>query len=341
MRSSLFVICLSLAAIRCSAPTNGLPAHCEAIEVDPSRELAIVDETVVNDPRFSFATVMGAVLAPNADARAWMESWAAMPGEESLATNVIDPWSNGGTTLDLARAPFELVAITNRVDFWTMGGDRVGELRFVYGLVTNGTRAPLTVIVELQLPPTRTPADWARAWHALGTLNGSAYTNALAQIAGDVLTQPLHGQVRTQDARISPARLAEFDIAPGAPLAVSNLVNTPSPSADPTVLASFVQTHEAEVLAGNEILPQSMLTPFATVTKPSLELPGVDAPTTQALLSATCSGCHTGKPTLDGTFHISPLRRGTDALSPFMTDSSHGASELDRRAEVMRGLLCQ
>jgi len=40
-----------------------------------------------------------------------------VPGEETLETEVTDAWAaSNASGLDLARAPFELIAVSNRID---------------------------------------------------------------------------------------------------------------------------------------------------------------------------------------------------------------------------------
>jgi len=328
----------------CTAPTHSLPSRCEAIEVDPTRELVVTDAGVVADPAFAFARVMSAILGPDAGAgaRHWIDAWATMPGGTSMASEVTGPWSEGSTgALDLTRAPFELVAVVNRVDLSTLGPGRSGEIRFLYGLITAGARRPLTVNAEIRLPPSRTPSEWAQSWHALGSLTGDDLRSALESLVGDVLAQTPHGQVRTQDALSAPPVLLEFDVNGGAPLVPSALFNQPAGEVAPEQLASFVLANEDQVLAGAEELPAPMLAASAEATRRDLALPGVSPDLAAAFANTTCAGCHTDEPTLDGTFHISPLRRGQDALSGFLVGVNGSPGELSRRAEVLRGFLCQ
>jgi len=335
-------VALSLALAACTGTTgSSLPSRCEAIDVDPTRELIVTDPAIVGDSRADFARVMGAVLGPqsNAAARSWMDAWSATRGEESIASDVTAPWAaSSADGLDLSRAPFELIAIVNRVDLTSQG--RPGEIRFVYGLVTSGVREPLTVNVELQLPDSGAPAEWATAWHGLGVLTGNANREATMAIVDAVLRQPIHGQVRTQDGRVATPILHEFDIQPGAPLVPSPLFNQPAAEVSPSDLAAFVAANADAVMADEEVVPSGMLASAARTVPPTFDLPNVSSDVVTAFSVTTCTGCHTSEPTLDGTFHISPLRRGQDALSSFLVGSGSQAAELSRRAEVLRGLLC-
>jgi hypothetical protein len=270
-----------------------------------------------------------------------MGAWATMPRETAIASEVTGPWSATSTGgLDLTRAPFELIAVVNRVDLSALGFGRAGEIRFVYGLVTAGARRPLTVNVELQLPPTRTPSDWAVSWHALGSLTGGDFESGLESLVSDVLGQALHGQVRTEDALGALPVLLQFDVNGGTPLTASPLFNQPAGDEAPDELASFVLANQDQVLAGAEELPAPMLATSAEATRVDLALPGVSPDLAAAFADTTCAGCHTREPTVDGTFHISPLRRGQDALSGFLVGVNGTPGELSRRAEVLRGLLC-
>jgi hypothetical protein len=328
---------LLLSASACTPAGGAVPSRCEAIEVDSTRELLVTDATVTGDARVAFARVMGAVLSQggSASAREWVEGWSV--ADASITHDVTESW--GAASFDLDQAPFELIAISNRLDLVSL--ERPAEFRFVYGLVTSGTRRPLTVAVELQLPPTETTAEWASRFHALGSLTGDANRQALLAIAEDVLGQPLRGQVRTQDALGAMPLLLEFDIHDGAPLAASPLFNQPGSSMDPRALAAFVSANSTAVMADEEVLPATMLAPSALATPPNFALPGVSADLNQGFTVTTCNGCHTAEPTLDGAFHISPLRRGDDAVSTFLRSTDGQPDELARRADVLRGLLCE
>jgi hypothetical protein len=344
-RLSLLIPLALLAPVpACIAPAGSLPSRCQAIEVDPTREIVVTDADVVGDSAFGFARVMGAILGRDADAgaRRWVDAWATMPGETTIAAELIATWAAGGTGgLDLERAPFDLIAVANRVDLATLAAGRAGEIRFVYGLVATGTRRPLTVNVEIQLPPTRTPSEWANTWHALGSLTGDDLRSGVESLVGDVLAQTLRGQVRTQDARGAAPVLLEFDINGGASLAPSPLFNQAASDVAPVDLASFVLAHQDQVLADAEELPETMLAMSGEAIPRHLALPGVSPDLTAAFANTTCTGCHTSEPTVDGAFHISPLRRGQDALSGFLVGVNGAPGELSRRAEVLRGLLCQ
>lgn len=98
---------------------------------------------------------------------------------------MIEPWlkTSGGQRLDLARAPFKLLAIVNRMDLRMHVNGEVlsaGEGRFVFGVLgPDGKPLPpiagtvpggFTVIFEYELPASdmRTLGDWAMQWKRLG-----------------------------------------------------------------------------------------------------------------------------------------------------------------------------
>lgn len=236
--------------------------------VDPARELMITDLSVVEDPVRTVypATTPGQPRRPNAGAwtfgglaeqmanstdRAvvssfvlhWLRQWSAdqsingftAPARPAMKTMVIDPWlaKSGGKTLDMAKAPFRLLAISNRIDLRssTMTGDgasmTAGEGRFVFGVLDDaGNALPFTVIFEYGVSarldrdePIATGQDvqaWANAWHKLGSIPfGPAYNTALQAITTR-FTRPVCSwnprgsclnQLRTNEVPLSPLGL--------------------------------------------------------------------------------------------------------------------------------------
>lgn len=167
-------------------------------DVDPARALLITDLRVVEDPTRTFnpctgeGTPMGVWtfghllkemanepvtgINPSAFARDWLAQWEtrqiangdpvdARPGVQQV---ILDQWqaASGGPEqpLDLARAPFRLLAIVNRVDL----RDNAGEGRFVFCAVNTQTGKALqfTVIFEYGVPRrgTRAVRAWGKRW---------------------------------------------------------------------------------------------------------------------------------------------------------------------------------
>ena len=169
--------------------------------VDADRELLVVDPSVLGDPRASWT--FGARLEEIAGAHAatdtasgWLAEWTNVTSvggayvTPRTGTSVLaDAWKAVGW--DPARAPFRLIAIVNRVDLRDDPSACVGsagELRFVYNAVDDkGAALAMTLIVEIPYPKTKSPHDWAAAWHALASLDfGPAYNDALEAITRSV-----------------------------------------------------------------------------------------------------------------------------------------------------------
>jgi len=152
-----------------------------------------------------------------------------------IKTLLLDPWwskSGCGTFpnpcpgLDMARAPFRLLAIVNRMDLagpgdpYSGGNPSLGELRFVFGAL-DSTGAPLdaTFILEYKLPTTRPLIDWAYSFQTLsspglGSVGSPLYNQTLETFTALVTEQNANpggpnlgssiGQVRTNDGAFGP-----------------------------------------------------------------------------------------------------------------------------------------
>jgi len=130
---------------------------------------------------------------------------------------VSEPERDGGEVdacLDLARAPFRLLAIPNRID---LHASTNGEARFVYGAVdASGAGRPKTVIIELEPPATNprsgialTRQNWAAAFHMLGGLPFGPRYNATLQSLTDLLTR--RGTSRSKPGGSSVAQVRTND----------------------------------------------------------------------------------------------------------------------------------
>ena len=200
--------------------------------VDPARELMIRAPAVVEDPSRTFepctgaGTPMGAWtfgrliteianqpvtgIDPADLAEHWLEQWKqdlpingfVVPNRSVGAQRFLDLWPrlpNG--KLDLANAPFRLLAIVNRQDLRSnafYGGGDAGEARLVFGAVNCTAPVPsmpevlqFTTIFEYGVPKSGCVdvRNWARQWHDLGTMVlGSAAFNAALQAITDQFT---------------------------------------------------------------------------------------------------------------------------------------------------------
>jgi hypothetical protein len=265
--------------------------------------------------------------------------------------------------LDLSQAPFTLQAIVNRFDLRNPGNGDAGEGRFVFAFHSPGNPFPLqaTLIFEYKLPLS-TDMDvvgWANAWHALGGMKvPSEDYNAALQAITDRFSgrgvRPDHpngnaiNTVRTNEIAFGTNglwQLREFQLsADTGRLVPATIKLTPDLSFNNSAtLASFINTHEAEILAetvgDTQTVPdQFQGSPFlgAAVFNDSFtqwNAPGIKNPEARFNLAVnTCNGCHSIE---TGTkfLMISPRFPGQEAfLSGFLT----GVSVFDRFASVPR-----
>jgi hypothetical protein len=340
--------------------------------VDRFRELEIVDEAVVGDARarndaagaFSFRHLVVNLAGDEDDAADVVFDTLRRLGHDT-EREVLCPWlretsANGCDAtcstcethrLDLSRAPLRLLAISNRLDL----GDKpdatspAGEVRFVYG-VTRGPgddprSAPraMTVIVEYALPDTRSPAGWATAWHALGSLEGTPYLEALEGIVHESTRTGALAQIRTNAAAGEPdpgmrelAMNAEGRFRPRA------LRNTPRPNLVASeALATFLRENEEAVRRDLHLLPEAMRADRVDArgaSAPQVPLGAAPADVQRAFAAGTCNGCHGGShPVVDDVFHVSPFRSGRTKLSRFLHDPEAPADDdLGRRERDLR-----
>jgi hypothetical protein len=295
--------------------------------VDPARELFVIDLSAMRDcyrttwtgpcpapvaPATRGAWTLGGLLPGlfgTTDpvklsnlTRQWLGEWKVLkvingdpvPPRPAIQSLVIDPWqsASGGTTLDLAKAPFRLLAIVFRLDLrrssgYSHGGT-AGEARFIYNMVSaNGSDAPFTLILEygLDAPTCSDIQTWAQAIHALGSIPfGPTYNAALQTITDRFTTigaspgRPNGSairQVRTNEAalEVDPWELREFQLQPGqvpakkagkaaapppspAPLLQSTVAQTPASSHNGTQLfADYVNANSAAILVDNYTVP--------------------------------------------------------------------------------------
>ena len=371
--------------------------------VDPEKSLVIRDPRVVEDTARTFnpctgrGTPMGAwtfghlfqqmanrsatKIKPQKFLKQWLKQWEkdqvinglVVPKRSRIRSLIIDPWqqASGGKQLDLAKAPFRLLAIVNRVDLRDdSASGSAGEARFVFGALTPGCQ-PLefTVIFEYGIQRTDCQAvrDWARQWLDLGSLElGSpAYNAALEAIteqfvrAGADPSKPngsALNQLRTNEIVLSSEwELREFTLSAEGALKEVTVKLTPDLGFNRTAaLANFINGNEADILADKHVVPDQFPAGNSFLAG-SAAMPGRvfwDNPANGPLIASrearhkfslqTCNGCHQGETETDFT-HIKPAPFGLPAgLSGFMTgisvgDPSDGSTvrefnEFERRA---------
>ncbi|MEO6573375.1 MAG: hypothetical protein ABIP89_06025 [Polyangiaceae bacterium] len=214
----------------CSSTSSGGPAAgaCSDIAVDRFKEIEIVDEAVVSDPRslnasagaWSFRHVIEeltpAGMTPSAFVTKWLQSWNAqtsintfaVPGRMKVGPVLTCPWLRrtpanacnddcstcSAHELDLASAPFRLIGLANRIDLRETEG--VGEARLIYALTdgaADDAASPalaMTAIFEFDVVETDIKA-WAEKWHSLGKHEAfdESYRAELAQIYAGLVTR--------------------------------------------------------------------------------------------------------------------------------------------------------
>ena len=352
------------------------------------RDLAVVNHAdATGRGAWSFGSVMASITppgypgGPSAYVRAWLAEWeddrvvngVATPRVTNMRDKLIAPWPRRADgSLDLAQAPFRLLAIVNRADRYDLAAGRAGEVRFVYAAIEPpgrfpGRRLPMkfTVIVELAQPAASRAALTAstRAWAALGRLPiaSGAYHDALRAITDPVLaagaTRIL--AVRTNEVTIDdPWDLRHFTPSPaaGGALRTTALAMTPmiqrNRSAALTAWLYESAARQAEILLGKHRLPalfrgvplRGNYAPMTMVkegkasfvwrTDGTRGATDAENEVRHRFSLFTCSGCHSGE-TDTKAVHIAPRRADeVSALSAFMTGER--VKDLVRPAQVRR-----
>jgi hypothetical protein len=357
--------------------------------VVPSKELVITDPSVVNDARTSSATAgqpwsfrfLIEQMAPvGSDPADFMGAWLAeldtpegavngfpVDVRKTAALRALWP-TNAAGKLDLARAPFRLLAITNRIDLHATGN---GEARLIYGAVDpSGAGRTMTVAFEFELPAAEprtrarlTRADWAAKFHALGRVAFGATYNASLQAITDLFTRrdasPARvggsaiRQVRSNEALMGePCQLREFRLTPtgagGAP--ALRLSPTPQTPADAAVsdgtppnqtLLRYLGAGRATIHGAYAAVPESVIGGQASASLSWTFSAAVDPGVRHDFAGQTCNGCHSsesGGLQTGGSYHVSPTAQpaadGTGRLSSFVK-----LIELGRRTFFLQNVL--
>lgn len=291
--------------------------------IDPARSLIIRDPRVVEDPRRTFNPCTGAGtpmgkwtfgylmeqmanqpvtgINPSAFVRQWLKHWEnnisvngwGVPLRPSVVNSIIANWENAsggpGAPLDLARAPFKLLAIVNRIDLRGNSGyttNNAGEARFVFGAVDLKSRgcAPLEMTVIFEYGIDKKDCEdikaWANEWVNLSTLvlGSAAYNAALeniteqfakAGVAPRKVNESALNQLRTNEFLppvTAPWELREFRLTMGKedPLpATGQLIQTtvkqnPDEVLNNTnTLADYINANCAPILSDSHVVPLS------------------------------------------------------------------------------------
>ena len=380
MRRVFFLVALcSTSACMQSAGLGG--DQCAARPVDSSRELLVVDDSVLSPSGVAPTTLPWSpahlMTLPGEDAysSAWvgrgLEHWrdASQDAGQAEVAAVLDsrvlcPWlrsepKNGcddscvtcqARSYSLALAPFRTIAVANRLDLGLLPDARTeaGEGRVVLGFVpAEAETAPpvqLTLIFEFALDGE--VGGWAKRWHALGD-RGSDFS-ALANVV---------------DGFVSLRRLR--DGAPALSQVRANLI----------VDGQVSELRELGLGVDGELAPRALR------NTPRLDLDGSPELVTlvqqqasriqqgtqlvpKALLALSAEGgahdwslpgvdAETRREFDRGTcagchanagldgFHVSPLGAGSARVSRFLSDPAAEDDELRRRARGLDTALCE
>lgn len=377
-----------------SAPKNVTTQSCtNAISFE--NEMIVLDPKILDSAEFrgagkwSFGGLVSQLTGADSPkvVRKWLGSWEGnasfkpaggkeelVPGNRKNVRDILlDGWkTDAAGALDLADAPFRLLAIVYRPDLLDLakGGTNPGEIRFVFGGTARGNRKlpiPMTVAFEFRIPAVNDvqASAFANKWHAAlhplfnPTTDAARaqYRQALLALMTDVLKQGPTAlrQLRTNEVAIdTPWDLREFHLTgapgsfalamaatPGVPLMSMNGTNELASIVDG--FASYVQTY-----AGSKV-PPSKETAMARIPARewSWKVPGAAEKDRHAFAMSTCNGCHSAE-TKTHFVQIVPRSDGQRSeLSAFLkstkekplTVDGHTFTVQDDRLEAFNELL--
>lgn len=227
--------------------------------------------------------------------RRWLRRWQTdlvVNDRPSLSrsgvSGFLDRWltASGGTTLNLDRAPFRLLAFVNRIDLrenLTYGAGSAGEGRLVFGAVDPANPcAPLLFTVIFEYGITRTGClglkAWAQQWFDLRnfTLGTPQYNAALEAITEQFVaanTDPTQfpnrsslNQLRTNEFLNSPWQLREFRLASddadvGQLRQVTVKQNPRDDLNRQQIIADYVNANSALILLNRHVVPPEFPVP--------------------------------------------------------------------------------
>lgn len=384
---------------------NATPPSTCSIEVNRFKELLVIHQSVLLDRRAQNATngawsfrarmedLAGASDAPEMT-RAWLDSWKTVtsvgadyapvtprPGVDGA---LVTPWlaKSGSPRLSMPLAPFRLIAIVNRPDLREevdgCSGEHLGELRFVYTAEDPATNKaiPMTVIVEVPYPPTRTARGWIDAWHALGQMPfGADYNDALAAITTEALASSKREtwRVRTNEIafveesnKTAPStakaswemRELRFDVATNR-LVFTPLQSTPRIDLDNSrSLDVWANENTSSILNGTYVLPGGLQAGAAPIPQAffqwSRQSTSMAPAVRDALGMSTCNGCHGGERAAETalpfqhiaapdqkTQYYGTANNGETRLSSWLDNpENREGDELSRRERSMTAALC-
>lgn len=354
--------------------------------IDPERELFITDVSVVDDARYttwmdksapaeggwSFGRLIDNMVPEllrtpwgrSLFVLSWLRSWERdqrmngqiVPARPLIRSLIIEPWraasgctgSDAHCVLDMAKAPFRLLAIVHRPDLRQVPTDgdpgQAGQGRFIFGaLGPRGERLPFTLIFEYQLPLSEKLGmrGWGERWHELGSLPfGPAYNEKLFAVTRgftqrDAAPGRVNGsallQLRTNEVSLSSDEpklweMREFTLSSRTGLLRPVLVQQEVRASlnGTATLGAWAKEQAELILKGQHTVPGTwQRQPFQAAVAPvpkalSWSVPGVPEEVRSAFALATCSGCHKSE-TETNFLHVRPREPGSrSSLSAFL-----------------------
>ena len=354
---------------------NSLVIRDVSVVEDPARTYDPCNNSGTSMGKWTFGFLMSQIANKNTtglDPAEFVRQWIELSRTDQTVNGwdvpafplnwnaILDAWPKlGNGSLDLAKAPFKLLAIVNRVDLRhnvIYGGSNGGEARFVFGFKRCSPQSPIpqvTVILEygIQAKGCSSIKAWAQQWQALGNLalGSAAYLAALETItdqfsvAGAAPTKPNQSalnQLRTnggavpQDWEMREFRLSSRRLG-GSYFALSTVKQTPDSRVVsfsypfPDDITNYVNDETPAILADQHVVPNSYAgRPFlggvadAQPPPSGWNLPNViNREARHKFALQTCNGCHLLETGTTDFFHIRPpvSGSGTAQLSGFMT----------------------
>jgi hypothetical protein len=388
MRISTRLLALAVLHACASDPSSSHDDNDDVVDEDHCgesiarfKELMFVHRSVIDNARasnadngaWSFRHLIEQLTPPGTDpadfARAFVDQWATVTSVNGFAvatrasgsfslTRLLDAWpTDSSGKLDLARAPFRLLAIVNRLDL-SSADKPAGEGRMIFGFSHPNHPSPtLTIIFEFNLPTTGarglSAEAWARKFHALGSLEyGEEMAAKLEELTRRFTDRgddgaPTLSQLRSSESLFGlPWEFREFTIASSGALVQSVVSNTPDSTLDSSAeLATWVNDNADVVRTGKFELPARFEggASQSFVGAPGWKLGGAVAEDVRkGFAMNTCNGCHSPAETAVKNifYHVTPqpVTSGDDneaSLSDFVKDV-----ELPSREQALHSLLC-
>lgn len=328
--------------------------------VDAKKSLLVTDLSITDsalaEPEglFGFSFMARHIFGPNQDSteamRQWFLTWThnSIDGISLLSRSpglILGLWPTlPSGEIDLAKAPFRLMAIVYRPDLVSPSAP-FGEFRFVYNAYHPNTGVPidLTIIFEFALPRRQSAVLWSSEIASLSALTGQSYVNALSAIVTEVTALPENlGQVRTNDFYLGPEwEMREFRRNFSGGLTPVPLNQTPALELNNIDQGEFVDwllANAESVISKTYQLPKRFQAASAIAFDDSFRwFPNsqvLSDDLRQKLSISTCNGCHTGE-TGSRFQHLLPRREGFEAeASAFMV------RDVAKRQRILEDAVC-